>query len=313
MTKSILAVVMSAVLSISPAFAEINLNSGDTTNKNKNVADQSIAIGANNDLGNATQGTVIGHNGKLINSDKGIIIGSGTVSDGDGLAVAGGESKNGGLALGSGSRAERADEMNIGHRQITGIKDGKDDTDAANVGQLNQTAKNTLESANKHSDKVMGELGESLHIHLNTTEKNVKDHTDETANNVKEYVSEREKSTLHETTLYTDKTVSQAFNESLKKAKDYTDTRYNQLNNKLTHNYNRANAGISGAMAMSAIPQKFGYEKSAGIAVSAFRGQGALAVGAEWNTSTRTVTRFNATIDTLGGVGVAAGLAFGAN
>ncbi|MDE9487583.1 YadA-like family protein [Xenorhabdus bovienii] len=313
MTKSILAVITAATLSISPSFAETNINSGGDINKNKNVAGESIAIGTNNDLGGATKGTVLGHGGKLINSNQGVVIGSGTVSDGNGVAVGGGESKNGGIAIGSGSKAERADEMNIGNRQVTDVKDGIADTDAANFGQLNQTAKKTLEEANKHTDTVSGELGKSLHSHLETTEKDVKYHTDKTANGVKEYVNEQEKNTLDETTLYTNKTVSKAFNDSLKSAKDYTDDRYNQLNKKLTHNYNRANAGISGAMAMSAIPQKFGYEKSVGIAVSSYRGQGALAVGAEWNTSARTVTRFNTSLDTQGGVGVAAGLAFGAN
>ncbi|AOM42070.1 YadA-like family protein [Xenorhabdus hominickii] len=313
MTKSILAVAISTIISISPAFAEINLNSGVTANTNQNVVDQSVAIGANNDLGNATKGVVIGHDSKLINSNRGIVIGSGTVSNGDGVAVAGGESQNGGLAFGSGSKAERADEMNIGNRQITGVKDGTDNTDAVNFGQLNKTVRNTLENANKHTDKVIGELGESLHKHLNTTEQNINDHTNKIVSNARKYVNDREKNTINETTHYTDKMVSNAFNESLKYAKDYNDTRYNQLNNKLTHNYNRANAGISGAMAMSAIPQKFGYEKSAGIAVSSFRGQGALAIGGEWNTSTNTVTHFNAAIDTLGGVGVAAGLSFGAN
>ncbi|OTA15505.1 hypothetical protein Xvie_02790 [Xenorhabdus vietnamensis] len=289
------------------ALAEINIYPSGS--QNENITENSIAIGTQNNLNGATKGIVVGNNGKLINSDKGIIIGSGTVTNGDGISIGGGESQNGGIAIGSDSKSEKYYEMNIGNRQITGVNSGVADTDAVNVRQLNQMAQNNLENANIHINKKVEKLNKSFQNHLHTIENNL----NETVNSVRPYINKEKKKTINEITHYTNKIVSQSFNDSLEKTKHYTDTRYNQLNRKLTHNYNLANAGISGAMAMSAIPQKFGYEKSFGMAVSSFHNQNALAIGAEWNISARTVTHFNASIDTLGGVGIAAGLAFGAN
>ncbi|AKS99486.1 YadA-like family protein [Yersinia pestis] len=353
-------VIITAIFSGS-VFADVNI--GDF---NTGVIGNGTAVGNNNSLGGSTNGVVVGNGGSLSNSINGVVIGNGSVSDGDGVSVGGGTSTNGGIAIGSGSNATRSDEMNIGDRQITGVKAGVADTDAANVGQLvakagetlnsaniyvdnqatetlnnaniytdnkaTETINNantytdnksseTLNSANSYTDNKSSETFNSANTYtdsktaeiFNTTKTYMDGKSKETLNNTYDYVDSKVSSIVYDVNSYTDKTVNTAFETSLSDAKSYVDDKYNQLSDKVNKNFNKTNAGISGAMAMSGIPQKFGYEKSFGMAIGAYRGQSALAVGGDWNINHKTITRVNVSADTEGGVGVAAGFAFGIN
>ncbi len=116
---------------------------------------------------------------------------------------------------------------------------------------------------------------------------------------------------LNESKTYIDNIVDDSFNNYYEQSKNHVDAKASSLNNKIDKNMKKANAGISGAMAMASIPEKYGYDFNVGIAISNYRDGQALAAGAKYDVSEKAATKFNLSVDTQGGVGVGAGIAFG--
>lgn len=283
--KSGIALVLSLFLSVSKSNAAVDVGAN-----NQNVSETTSVVGNNNNAGGSSNGVIIGNGSSLSNSLNGIVIGSdGSVSNGDGIAIGGGTSTGGGIAIGFGSSASRADEINVGDRQITGVKAGTADTDAVNVSQLNSKTAETLNEVNIYTvSKVT-----------------------ETLNSNNSYTDSKSIHVLNGANEYTDNVVRDGFQEYYNQFKSYTNKKATGLNKKIDDNYNKANGGISGAMAMSLIPEKFGYEKNAGMAVASYRNGFALAVGTKWEVSEKAVTKFSLSIDNKTGAGVGAGISIG--
>ncbi|EPJ0141022.1 YadA-like family protein [Escherichia coli] len=110
--------------------------------------------------------------------------------------------------------------------------------------------------------------------------------------------------------------------QTLKSANTYTDNRvstlerstnqqFRQLRDEVEKNRKRADAGIAGAMAMTAIPVVEGKTYSFGMAASNYRDEQAIAAGMHFRTSENSAVRLNASWDTQNGSGVAAGMSVG--
>ncbi|ELC2816047.1 YadA-like family protein, partial [Salmonella enterica] len=110
---------------------------------------------------------------------------------------------------------------------------------------------------------------------------------------------------------YTDRRSTQAENNAVARSNDYTNQRFSALKQQVDRNEKRANGGIAGAMAMSAIPSVPGHDFSFGMAASGYRDQGAIAAGVKANVTPNTSVSLNTAWDSGNGVGVAAGVAVG--
>lgn len=110
--------------------------------------------------------------------------------------------------------------------------------------------------------------------------------------------------------------------QTLKSANTYTDNRvstlehstnqqFRQLRDEVEKNRKRADAGIAGAMAMTAIPVVEGKTYSFGMAAANYRDEQAIAAGMNFRTSENSAVRLNASWDTQHGSGVAAGMSVG--
>ncbi|EER3127037.1 YadA-like family protein [Escherichia coli] len=110
--------------------------------------------------------------------------------------------------------------------------------------------------------------------------------------------------------------------QTLKSANTYTDNRvstlerstnqqFRQLRDEVEKNRKRADAGIAGAMAMTAIPVVEGKTYSFGMAASNYRDEQAIAAGMYFRTTENSAVRLNASWDTQNGSGVAAGMSVG--
>lgn len=86
---------------------------------------------------------------------------------------------------------------------------------------------------------------------------------------------------------------------------------FRSLAKEVNKNKKRADAGIAGAMAMTAIPHVYSDDFSFGMSMSGYRDQGALAAGVTVKTSEHTAMKVNSSWDTQNGAGVAAGFAWG--
>ncbi|WP_180269728.1 YadA C-terminal domain-containing protein, partial [Erwinia amylovora] len=99
---------------------------------------------------------------------------------------------------------------------------------------------------------------------------------------------------------------------TLQTANNYTNNKFSELNDRVNRNESRANAGIAGAMSMSAIPYLNNYvDNSFGMATSTFRGETAIASGYQRQINPYVNVRLSSSWDTSNGVGVAAGVALG--
>ncbi|ENG8827725.1 hemagglutinin, partial [Salmonella enterica] len=110
---------------------------------NSSHGDNNVAIGTSNSI-TGEDASRLGYGNTVIGTDNeirgsnGVVIGNSSQAFGDdGVAIGNNAtSYNGGVAIGAGSFATRADEMNIGNREITGVKDGASPDSAATVRQV---------------------------------------------------------------------------------------------------------------------------------------------------------------------------------
>src|SRR5690606_13514925 len=122
--------------------------------------DNDIAIGSNAHVG-ADGSTALGANATIsADATNAVAVGEGSsVSAASGTALGQGASVTAqdAVALGQGSVADRANTVSVrsagNERQIANVAAGTADTDAANVGQVNTVAAQTLSSANAYTDQ----------------------------------------------------------------------------------------------------------------------------------------------------------------
>ncbi|ECI6680426.1 hypothetical protein EHE65_04155 [Salmonella enterica subsp. enterica] len=124
------------------------------------------------------------------------------------------------------------------------------------------------------------------------------------------YTDNSSKKTLNQANSYTDNRFSQSIN--------YTDNKINEVNSRVSHlskkmddNDRRAKAGIAGAMAMSAIPQRFDYDFNFGMGASTYGGEQALSAGSFYNVTSNTTLSAKVALDTQHNVGAAVGFTVG--
>ncbi|EGT3611706.1 hypothetical protein FAP59_19235 [Morganella morganii] len=254
--------------------------------------------------------------------------------------AAGKESKATGvnsIALGANSRAKDANEMNIGiwskvpsettpeqpvnrlfrsapvvqeeyvqtgTRLLSGLSDGKKDDDAVTKKQLDEVDKTASErvararkeavtEANKYTDETTSAASKKVLGEANT------------------YTDTESALMLQRAKIHTLNQSVQAENNAVARSNAYTDNRVSSLKQEVDRNEKRANGGIAGAMAMSAIPSVAGHDFSFGMALSGYRDQTAIAAGIKANITGDTSVSLNTAWDSGNGVGAAAGFAVG--
>ncbi len=101
-------------------------------------------------------------------------------------------------------------------------------------------------------------------------------------------------------------------NKTVGQARDYTDTRFNQLKKDLHKQDDTLSAGIAGAMAMASLPQPYVAGASlTGVGVSNYRGQSAIAAGVSHvSDNGHWVSKLQASTSTQGDTGVSVGVGY---
>lgn len=254
-----------------------------------------------------------------------------------------------GKSLVLGDAAKTATSVDLGNRTMTGVADGElseNSTDAVNGSQLHKTnqqvSKNTTDISKLSNDISSGKAGvaqiDGNKIVFNDGNKGTTtvDVGGRNIANVKEgELSKNSKEVVNGSQLY--ETNSRVEKNSANIATNTKDIKTNQTNiasntskiselessfsgmnssfrdlsEKVNKNKKRAEAGIAGAMAMTAIPHVNSDDFSFGMAMSGYQQQGALAAGMTFKTSEHTAMKINSSWDTQHGTGVAAGFAWG--
>ncbi|EBO0017763.1 hypothetical protein DSO52_07790 [Salmonella enterica] len=314
---------------------------------NASAAANSVAIGRYATAG-STSGTAIG-DGASAEGGPSVAIGANARVDGaidTGTAIGNRalvtQGADNSVALGSGSIANRNNEVSIGGggvlRLLSNVADGTKTHDAVNVGQLEAARNNAVAAANQHTDTEITALdGKAKDYATAAKSEAVKDanqYSDDTAqetlksandyterravvaeNNAvtrsNAYTDESSSRTLESANTYTNHRSVQAENNAVARSNAYTDNRFGELKHQVDRNEKRANGGIAGAMAMTAIPSVPGHDFSFGMATSGYRGQGAIAAGVKANITQNTTVSLNTAWDSGNGVGVAAGFSVG--
>ncbi|EEP5314352.1 hypothetical protein HBE42_004952, partial [Salmonella enterica] len=172
------------------------------------------------------------------------------------------------------------------------LQANKKELEKANT-YTDDTAKKTLKTANEHTER-RAVIAENNAV---------------TRSNA--YTDESSFRTLERANTYTNHRATQAENNAVARSNSYTNKRFGELKNQVDRNEKRANGGIAGAMAMTAIPSVPGHNFSFGMAASGYRDQGAIAAGVKANITQDTTVSLNTAWDSGNGVGVAAGFSVG--
>lgn len=241
------------------------------------------------------------------------------------------------VALGYQLQATKEYTVSLGNdfikRQITNMAAGTEDTDGVNVLQLKGANAEILAEANNYTDNKTAEIVTTVNNYtdqkaaetLNSANNYTDQKADETLTSANNYTNQKAAETLTSANDYTKSQVAQEATarqegdrKTLQKANDYTDSKLSGLGNKVTNldkridrNRKRADTGISGAMAMTAIPMVEGKRLSFGMAMAGYRDQGAVAAGFGLRTNASSAVKINTARDSQNGVGVAAGFALG--
>ena len=233
-----------------------------------------------------------------------------------------------GIALGSYSVADRAalddtmlgaisvggtanDTLGYRTRQIINLAAGTEDNDAVNVSQLKKeagervagdaatltAAKNYSDAGNKQTLKTATEYSDAGDAKTLQTAKNYSDTGDER--------------TLNSANNYTNTAVKKSNANTLYQANQYTNQKFSELRKVVDENRKRSDAGIAGAMAMTAIAPVPYKDYSFGMAAGGYRDQGAIAAGINIKTSESSLMKVNASWDSQNGGGIAAGFNVG--
>ncbi|OTA16969.1 hypothetical protein Xbed_03402 [Xenorhabdus beddingii] len=241
------------------------------------------------------------------------VIAIGGNAEGDNtLAIGmGSSSTHGGIAFGAGSIATRADELNISHRQITGVKAGTEDNHIVNVKQLNDNLNDTLKQSKTHTEAGMTGLSKDIRTKADTLQAQANQRTNNILLPMKEDAKERFQQITQQSMHYTDTQTTKYQTLFDKMAKDYSRSRFDQMSHYVDKQQKKINAGISAAMATATIPQKGGNKLSVGIGIASYRDQAAGAVGSIFTVSPHVQIKVAMTYDTQSGTGINSGVAIG--
>lgn len=165
------------------------------------------------------------------------------------------------VAIGYGSVATEANTMAVGGRKIVGVVAGVSDTDAVNVSQL----KAGIVEANTYTDNTVNGAVTTLN----------------------QTIVQGDAQTLSQANAYTDSKVSTLVNNYRNEAREYTDARFNEVNDAVKR---------IGALAMLQFAQDHNPHKRSSLAVAVGGYRGKHAVGAQYAYKTTQNTRIQATV-----------------
>lgn len=273
-----------------------------------------------------TGAVAIGWGAKATGSDS-IAIGSKKhILDINGISAS-----NGGIAIGAGSHSHVDGDVNFGSRRLSGLRDGVNDDEAVTMRQMkeakafSESSRNqAIAAAKKYSDGLQKDAlaqGRQYVAQLVQAERVQQDKnllsqarsyadlgnqvTLESANVYSEKIGH---SVLSSANAFTQLRSEQAEANAVRRSNQYTDQRFGQVQSQIRKLRRRAYAGVSGAMAMTALtPAPAGANRSFGMAMATYRNQVALASGVSFRTGKTSHIRLNASWDSAGGLGAAAG------
>ncbi|AOM42069.1 YadA-like family protein [Xenorhabdus hominickii] len=278
----------------------------------------SIIFGHNNNIATTSTTAATTLKNTVALNAKGIagseIIAIGGKADGDHTITlgAGSSSTNGGIAFGENSKATRADELNIGQRQITGVKTGTEDNHIINIKQLNNRRDNTLTQSKIYVEAGITALPKKIKTQTDTLQTQANKHTNDILLPIKDDAKKRFQRITRQSIHYTDTQKNHYQTVFEKMAKNYyVDTQFDQLNRYADKQQKRINAGISAAMAATAIPSKNSNKLSVGFGIASYRGQAAGAVGSILTVSPHIQIKVAMTYDTQSGTGLNSGITIG--
>ena len=165
------------------------------------------------------------------------------------------------IAIGYGSVATEANTMAVGGRKIVGVVAGVSDTDAVNVSQL----KAGISEANTYTNNTVNNAVTTLN----------------------QTIVQGDAQTLNQANAYTDSKVSTVINNVRNESRQYTDARFNEVNDAVKR---------IGAMAMLNYAQDHNPCKRSSLAVAVGGYRGKYAVGAQYAYKTTHNTRLQATV-----------------
>jgi len=200
---------------------------------------------------------------------------------------------------------QRTDEL-IQSEQQARVKGDAETLSAANQ-HSDANDRKILTSANGYTDQQTQGIEKRANTFTREREIATNQRTDQLMDTEVQARVDGDKRTLRAANDYTDWRVDGIE----QKANNYTNQRFGELKRQVERNRKRADAGIAGAMAMTAIPKVDGKDVSFGMAMSGFRDQGAVAAGFNIQTSPNTAVKLNTAWDSQSGAGVAAGIAMG--
>jgi len=154
--------------------------------------------------------------------------------------------EHGGVALGSGSVTSTSDEVDIGERYISGVKEGMSKTDAVNITQAKALNASTLRATNARTDSLIAQE------HVALTDETVarRDGGVATLKSANDYTNWRvdnltfdTANTPRQSQTYTDTRVSESFN--------YTDSKFSRLNTRMRRTEKQLHERIASVAAIA--------------------------------------------------------------
>lgn len=167
----------------------------------------------------------------------------------------------------------------------------------------------TIVQGKKHVEQIIA-AGRAQHdTRLLSQAKSYSDRENQiTLENANAYSEKVGRAVLSSANAFTELRSRQAQDNAVQLSRQYTDRRVDQLQSQIKKFRRRANAGISGAMAMTTLtPPPTGANTSFGMAMATYRNQVALASGVTFRTGKNSNLRLNTSWDSAGGIGAAAG------
>ncbi|MDQ1228436.1 adhesin YadB/C [Pantoea ananatis] len=305
-----------------------------------------VSIGSNNVLTNAKDGTVIGNLSSSTGANS-LVFGSSAHASNGGVSIGFGSnsSQSDEVSFGNSGFQRRLTNVAAGVNDtdvsnVRQMRDGDASTLSSAKGytdsretvinsrmdsMLAQEKSNritgdadTLAQSGKYTDKQTAVAISTANSYTNAREQAINSRTDGLIADESSQRITGDAQTLYSANNYTNNQVSnerqariEGDRNTLNSARAYTNERVDKLNDRVNRNERRANGGISAAMAMSSIPYLNYVDNSLGMATSTYRGETAIAAGLQSQISAMTNFRVNASWDTGGGVGIAAGMAVG--
>ncbi|PSW71064.1 hypothetical protein C0Z01_03645 [Photobacterium kishitanii] len=203
-----------------------------------------------------------------------------TISLGD-HAIATGRNS---IAIGNNSHSNDG-QVSFGNaktqRRLEYVANGRANTDAVNMSQLNQQIAQTRTYTQQQKQTAITQA--------------------------KTYVTQQSTATLNKAKMYTDHQSA----TTLSAANQYTDQKVNLLTHNIEKVHNQANAGIASAMAMTSIPMRQGYHYTIGMGAANYGNQSAMAIGGKFDVGQHGVITLAASDDSQHDAGIAAGFGFG--